>query len=180
MIRQFLAHRTREPMIHEAPFFTHRSIADKVQGMTIQPVRLKPSCCSGSGPASSTHNDELELMRVCQRNLREDYDTKVSLTQIKRETRERLERLKKQAAEFYSTPDSTQADIRVLELEMKHLQKVTAPPNKYIPRGMVARLALRLLGGPAAKHVGQVVCVITGCQQISNLAALKSEHTPSE
>ena len=72
-----------------------------------------------------------------------------------------------------------QADIDKLEAALAEYKLLTAAPSVHLPRGMIARVSLRLLGGTAANHASHVMCRYPECLQISSLAALKSEHAPS-
>ena len=72
-----------------------------------------------------------------------------------------------------------QAEIEKLEAELVKMKLLTVAPSPHLPRGMIAGISLRLLGGTAAHHASHEVCRYPGCLQISSLAALKSEHAPS-
>ena len=50
------------------------------------------------------------------------------------------------------------------------MTSLAVAPTAHLPRGMIARIALRLLGGPAAQHTNYVMCGFHECTQIANLA----------
>ena len=72
-----------------------------------------------------------------------------------------------------------EAEIEKLEVELAKFSSLTVVPTGHLPRGMIARISLRLLGGTAAHYASDIMCRYPECTQMSSLAALKSEHTPS-
>ena len=127
------------------------------------------------------YHTELVVMRESQRILRMDTKTLRSLAAVQSHIRWEIQRW--QALQPpWGSPNSgarIEAEIKRLEEELAKYSSLTVHPTAYLPRGMIARIALRLLGGPAANYVDDVMCGYPACRQMSNLAALKSEHTPS-
>ena len=52
-----------------------------------------------------------------------------------------------------------EAEISKLEVQLAKFSSLTVAPTAHFPRGMIARIALRLLGGPAANHASTVMYV---------------------
>ena len=126
------------------------------------------------------YHSESKVMRESQQNLRTDATQVKSLTDVKKHLKRKIEDQKQWQQR--SSPHSgaqMHAEIEKLEEELVHFKLLTVAPSPYLPRGMIATISLRLLGGPAAHHASHEVCRYPGCLQISSLAALKSEHTPS-
>ena len=129
------------------------------------------------------YHSESEAKRKSQHNLRVDYATRLnSLPVVKNELQKEIENRRHWLKSQQSSPHSgaqMQADIDKLEAELAQYKLLTAAPSVHLPRGMIARVSLRLLGGTAANHVSHVMCRYPECREISSLAALKSEHAPS-
>ena len=124
---------------------------------------------------------EMALLRVSQHNLRVDSKEMCSLPRVISDLRWEIQKwqaLRRQWGSPYSGAQ-IEAKIKKLEEDLEKHSSLTVHPTASLPRGMIARIALRLLGGRAARYVSDVVCRHPACMQISKLAALKSEHTPS-
>jgi hypothetical protein len=120
------------------------------------------------------------MMRESQQNLRMDATQVKSLTDVKKHLKRKIEDQKQWQQR--SSPHSgaqMQAEIEQLEAELDRVKLLTVPPSSHVPRGMVARVSLRILGGTAAHHTCHEVCRYPRCFSISRLAALTSEHAPS-
>ena len=120
------------------------------------------------------------MLRGSHQNLHGDATLLKSLTDVKNDLKREIEacRLKSEL----SSPDSgvqMRAKIEPLELELAKMKLLTVAPSVHLPRGMIARISLRFLGGPAAQHASDVMCRYPRCYQVLSLAALKSEHAPS-
>ena len=129
------------------------------------------------------YQSESKVMRESQQNLRMDATQVKSLTDVKHNLKREIEHQKElQQWQQRSSPHSgaqMQAEIEQLEAELDRVKLLTVPPSSHVPRGMVARVSLRILGGTAAHHTCHEVCRYPRCFSISRLAALTSEHAPS-
>ena len=131
------------------------------------------------------YHTELAVLRQSQHNLRVDATEVKCLTEVKNELRReiadrrmQLQGLKSQWGSPHSGAQ-IEAEIEKLEVELAKFPSLTVVPTGHFPRGMIARISLRLLGGTAAHYASDIMCRYPECTQMSSLAALKSEHTPS-
>ena len=122
------------------------------------------------------YHSESEVKRKSQHNLREV--SPLVKNDLQKEIENRRHWLKSQRSSPHSGAEM-QADIDKLEAALAEYKLLTAAPSVHLPRGMIARVSLRLLGGTAANHAIHVMCRYPECREISSLAALKSEHAPS-
>ncbi len=129
------------------------------------------------------YQSESQVMRESQQNLRMDATQVKTLTDVKHNLKREIKHQQVlQQRRQRSSPDSgaqMQAEIERLEAELREIKLLTVPPSSHLPRGMVARVSLRILGGTAAHHTCHTVCWYPRCFSISRLAALTSEHAPS-
>ena len=123
----------------------------------------------GSGPASLTPT---------QHNLRVDATQVKSLTTVRHDLSCKIQERKRQLQALQSrwgSPYSgdlalTDPELELWEVELERYTSLAVAPTAHLPRGMIARIALRLLGGPAAQHTNYAMCGFHECAQIANLA----------
>ena len=112
-----------------------------------------------------------------------------SIPQVKADLNEQLHALRRQlgspssgAHHVVGTPPSGADDIKgkIDDLE-KQLVKLSRfsdkTPTAHMPRGMIARISLRMVGGSAVHYASDVMCRGPDCTVVENLAALQSDHT---
>ena len=130
------------------------------------------------------YHAELAVQRESQRNIRDDYaDGMRSVACAKRDLERDLE-YQKRLMQRSPTPGAyfdwwvVEAEIQRLQRDWKLLCRHTVAPPKHLPRGLIARISLRLLPEYQA-HYNDTMCSRHDCMEHEQLTALKSEHTLS-
>ena len=101
------------------------------------------------------YHSEAAVQRTSQRLLRDDRKRKKVLSEVKDDYVHELMQLKGHLAS--GSPSSgaqRQARITHLENRLDNFGRLTKAPSKYLPRGMIARISLRLMGG-GGRTLGQ-------------------------
>ena len=114
------------------------------------------------------YHSEAAVQRTSQRLLRDDRKRKKVLSEVKDGYVQELMQLKGSGSPFSGAQN--QARITHLENRLHNFSRLTKSPSKYLPRGMIARISLLLMGGPAAHWASDVMCSNPDCQEISGLA----------
>ena len=118
----------------------------------------------------AVYHSEMVVLRESQHNLRADAVTARPLPQLKDDLKNEIAEHKSQLK--WSSPHSgaKMDKIKRLEEELAKYTSLPTAPSAYLPRGTVARISLRLLGGPAAHHASHIICHYPECQEILHLA----------
>ena len=122
------------------------------------------------------YHTELAILRLSQCYLRADAVTVTCLTQVKHDLKQEIADLTKQLRNaLRGSPNSgaqaqLQAQIVQKEKELARYSALIVAPSAHLPRGIVARIALHMLGGTAANYVSDVMRGQDGCPEMANLA----------